>query len=198
MQPKLLRVLQEKEVRPVGGTQVHHVDVRVVAATNQNLEAAVQSGKFRQDLYFRLNVVRLEPPPLRRIKEDIPALAMHFLRRLNRRFGRQVQTVAPDAMTALKQYDFPGNVRELENVLERAYALGANGQITVEDLPSLTFGRSQPAPTATPPSGTIDELERELIRRTLLASENDKDKAAEALGMSPRTLYRRLKKFGLD
>src|SRR5207247_11044864 len=93
MQPKLLRVLQEKEVRPVGATQVYHVDLRVIAATNQNLEAAVQSGKFRQDLYFRLNVVRLEPPPLRRIKEDIPALVMHSLRKLNRGFGRQVESV---------------------------------------------------------------------------------------------------------
>src|SRR5204862_1422189 len=132
--PKLLRVLQEKEVRPVGSTQVHRVDVRVVAATNQRLEAAVQAGKFRQDLFFRLNVVRIEPPPLRQMKEDLPALAMHFVRRFNRRFGRQVQSVAPDAMRALTAYDFPGNVRELENILERAYALGANMQITVADL----------------------------------------------------------------
>jgi len=193
MQPKLLRVLQEKEVRPVGSGQVHRVDVRIVAATNQSLEAAVAAGKFRQDLFFRLNVVRIEPPPLRDMKEDIPALAMHFIRKLNRRFGRQVGSVAPGALAALATYHFPGNVRELENIIERAYALGANAQITVADLPALAAG---PGPGEQP--RTLDDLERELVAATLRAHGNDKAKAAEALGLSERTLYRRLKKLGLS
>jgi DNA-binding NtrC family response regulator len=193
LQPKLLRVLQEKEVRPVGGTQVYKLDVRIVAATNQNLDAAVQEGKFRQDLFFRLNVVRIEAPPLRRMKESIPTLVMHFIRALNHRFGRRVHSIAPKAMSALMVYDFPGNVRELQNILERAYALGANEQIEVADLPSLTsYSERNVSGTR-----TIEDLERDLISETLRANGDDKLKAAEALGMSPRTLYRRLKKLGL-
>ena len=198
LQPKLLRVLQEKEVRPVGGSQVHHLDVRIVAATNQNVEAAVQSGKFRQDLFFRLNVVRIEPPPLRRMKEDIHALAMHFVRKLNRKFSRQVSSITPDAMAALMAYDFPGNVRELENILERAYALGANGEITAADLPPLVARSNTPAnAAAASPPQNLEDLERDLIAATLKANGNDKLKAAQALGLSERTLYRRLKKLGL-
>jgi transcriptional regulator with PAS, ATPase and Fis domain len=194
MQPKLLRVLQEKEVRPVGGTEVHHIDVRIIAATNQNLEEAVRQGKFRQDLFFRLNVVRIEPPPLRKMKQDIPALVMHFIRILNRRFGRQIVEISPDAMSALMAYDFPGNVRELENIIERAYALGATAQINAKDLPAL---RPSSASHGNTPS-TLEDLERELIRATMEAHDNDKEKAAGALGLSQRTLYRRLKKLGLN
>jgi DNA-binding NtrC family response regulator len=192
LQPKLLRVLQEKEVRPVGGSQVHKVDVRVIAATNQNLEAAVQAGKFRQDLFFRLNVVRIEPPPLRKMKETIPALVMHFIRTLNHRFARQVLSVTPEAMSALRAYDFPGNVRELQNILERAYALGANGQIGAADLPSLGTH------TAHSQTRTLEDLERELISETLHLHGGDKEKTAGALEMSQRTLYRRLRKLGLQ
>ena len=198
MQPKLLRVLQEREVRPVGSSQVHHVDVRLVAATNQNLEKLVQAGKFRQDLFFRLNVVRIETLPLRDIREDIAPLAMNFIRKLNRRFGRRVQSIAPDAIAALSSYEFPGNVRELENIIERAFALGADDQITAADLPVLSSRAS-----ATPTAGTggsartLDGLERELIAETLRVHGNDRAKIAEVLGMSERTLYRRLKKHDL-
>jgi DNA-binding NtrC family response regulator len=194
LQPKLLRVLQEREVRPVGGTEVHHIDVRIVAATNQNLDEAVRQGKFRQDLFFRLNVVRIEPPPLRKMKQDIPALVMHFIRLLNRRFGRQIAGISPDAMSALMAYDFPGNVRELENIIERAYALGATSQINIKDLPAL---RSVSPSTSNTPS-SLEDLERELIRATMEAHNNDKGKTADALGLSQRTLYRRLKKLGLN
>jgi DNA-binding NtrC family response regulator len=199
MQPKLLRVLQEKEVRPVGSTQTHRVDVRVVAATNQNLEKLVQEGKFRQDLFFRLNVVRIETLPLRTVKEDILPLAMSLVRKLNRRFKRRVQSIAPDAISALAAYDFPGNVRELENIIERAYALGADNQITLQDLPSLSklvAAPAVPAPSKNSPR-SLDDLERELIAQTLQIHDDDKAKVAEALGMSERTLYRRLKKHGL-
>jgi DNA-binding NtrC family response regulator len=199
LQPKLLRVLQEKEVRPVGSTQVHRVDIRVIAATNQKLEAAVQSGKFRQDLYFRLNVVRIEPPALRQMKEDIPALVLHFIRKLNRKFGRQVTSVTPDGMAALTAYDFPGNIRELENILERAYALGATGEIKLADLPLLIGQRKAAAvPLTDANPSSLDNLERELILATLRTHENDKEKTAQSLGMSERTLYRRLKKLGVS
>ena len=199
MQPKLLRVLQEREVRPVGATEVHHVDIRVVAATNQDLESAVQNGKFRQDLFYRLNVIRIKAPLLREIREDIPMLVTHIVRKLNHRFRRKVQNIAPEAMSMLKEYDFPGNVRELENIIERAYALGATTQITAADLPLLpgpkTEALSQGAPAA---ASKLEDLERELIAGTLQTHGNDKQKAADALGLSERTLYRRIKKLGLS
>ena len=196
MQPKLLRVLQEKEVRPVGSTQSYKVDVRVVAATNQNLESAVTSGEFREDLFYRLNVVHVEPPPLRERKEDIPPLVLHFVRRLNTRFRRQVETVAPEAMAALSEYDFPGNVRELENIIERAYALGADKEITIADLPSLKGRRGAQAPG--PTLRRIDDVERELIVETLKSSGTNRAAAAKSLGISERSLYRRLAKFGIE
>ncbi len=199
MQPKLLRVLQEREVRPVGSAQIHKLDVRVIASTNQNLESLMNAGRFRQDLFFRLNVVRLEPPVLRGMKEDIHPLVMHFVRKLNRQFGRQVGSVAPAAMAALLDYDFPGNIRELQNIIERAYALGANNQITLSDLPSLPAARSRTAvAAAAAPAATLNDLERDLIASTLRANGNDKKRAAEALSLSERTLYRRLKKLGLN
>jgi two-component system response regulator HydG len=199
MQPKLLRVLQEKEVRPIGGSQVHRVDVRLVAATNQNLNSAVESGKFRQDLFFRLNVVRIEPPPLRQITEDIPALVMHVVRQLNRRFGRKVSRLTPDAMAMLMSHSFPGNVRELENLIERAYALGANDHITAADLALPVVPRAVAAAAGGQPAQprALDDLERDLIASTLKAHGFDKERAAQALGLSERTLYRRLRKFGL-
>ncbi|HEV8308908.1 MAG TPA: sigma-54 dependent transcriptional regulator [Methylomirabilota bacterium] len=195
LQVKLLRVLEEKEIRPVGSAKSHPVDVRVIAATNRNLEQALRDGVLRQDLFYRLNVVRLAMPPLRDRKEDIPALASYFLRQLNERFGRDVTGVSSEAMAALVAHDFPGNVRELENLLERAYALGARGEIMLADLPAL-------APTIqSPPSGrelpNLAEVERELILRALRLHGNDKERAARALGISRRTLYRRLKEYGL-
>ena len=198
MQPKLLRVLQEKEVRPVGSSHVHRVDTRVIAATNQRLDAAVRNGKFREDLFFRLNVIRTEAPPLREIKEDIPRIAMNFVRVLNHRFGRHVQSIAPEALAALSQYAFPGNVRELENIIERAYALGADGRIAVADLPSLA-ARSDLAPASSDCAdlSTIQDGERQLIADTLRACGTDRAAAARSLGISERTLYRRLKRSGL-
>ncbi|HEX4998893.1 MAG TPA: sigma-54 dependent transcriptional regulator [Terriglobia bacterium] len=198
LQPKLLRILQEREVRPVGSSETHRVDVRLVAATNQNLEEGVRSGKFRQDLFFRLNVVRLETPPLRSIREDIAPLTMSLIRKLSRRFGKRVHGIAPDALQTLMRHDFPGNVRELENMIERAFALGAEDEITTADLPPLGKARTAPveAAAALPPS--FDHLEREFIAAKLRENQNDKARAAEALGISERTLYRRLRKHGLS
>jgi DNA-binding NtrC family response regulator len=195
LQAKLLRALQEREVRPVGSTRSHPVDVRIIAATNQNLEAAVRDGRLRPDLLYRLDVVRIAIPPLRDRKEDIPALVAHCLRQLNQRFGRDVREVAPEALAALRAYDFPGNVRELENLLERAYVLGAARRLTLADLPVLSPGGG-----ATPPLGplpTLAEAERDLIVRALRVHGGNKEQAARALGLSPRTLYRRLQEYGL-
>jgi DNA-binding NtrC family response regulator len=197
LQVKLLRVLQEMQVRPVGSTKAFAVDVRVIAATNRNLEQAMTTGIFRQDLFYRLNVVRVSLPPLRERREDIPAIVNHFLRRFNRRFRRDIRGIAPEALAALTAYDFPGNVRELENLIERAFAMGAREQITLADLPSLTRG-SEVAPILTPQSvPTLAEVERELIVRALSLFKDDKEAAARALGISRRTIYRRLKEYGM-
>jgi DNA-binding NtrC family response regulator len=196
LQVKLLRVLQEKEIRPVGSTRTHAVDVRIVAATNRPLEDAIKDGSLRQDLFYRLNVVRIRMPPLRERKDDIPALVAYFLRQLNQRFSREVTGVAPEAMAALTVYDFPGNVRELEHLLERAYALGVRGEVTLADLPALS-ARTASLVTAADDLPTIAEMERELILRALRLHGNDKEQAAKALGLSRRTLYRRLKEYGL-
>lgn len=197
LQGKLLRVIQEKEIRPVGSTKTHAVSVRMIAATNKNLETVVQNGSFRQDLFYRLNVVRIVVPPLRERKGDIPALITYFLRRFNERFRRDVKGIAPDAITALTAYDFPGNVRELENLLERAYALGARDEIERANLPELAARSDAPVVTVDEPIPTLDQAERDLIARALARFRNDKELAARALGLTVRTLYRRIKKFGL-
>jgi transcriptional regulator with PAS, ATPase and Fis domain len=176
------------------------VDVRVIAATNRDLERAMTEGSFRQDLFYRLNVVRITLPPLRDRRDDIQALVSHFLRRFNRRFHRDVRGMAPDALAALSAYSFPGNVRELENLIERAYAMGARDQINQGDLPPL--GR---APMLTPAASTggpqtvptLSEVERELILKALAVYKDDKEAAAKALGISRRTIYRRLKEYGV-
>src|SRR5881628_3416378 len=197
LQGKLLRVIQDKEIRPVGSTKTHAVSVRMIAATNKNLAAVVQNGSFRQDLFYRLNVVRIVVPPLRERKGDIPALITYFLRRFNERFRRDVKGIAPDAITALTAYDFPGNVRELENLLERAFALGARDEIERANLPELSVKAEPPASASTEPLPTLDQAERDLIARALDRFRNDKEQAARALGLTVRTLYRRIKKFGL-
>jgi DNA-binding NtrC family response regulator len=198
LQVKLLRVLQEMQVRPVGSTKAHPVDVRVIAATNRDLDRSIADGRFRQDLYYRLNVVRVSLPPLRSRREDIPALVNHFLRRYNRRFRRDVKGITPDALATLSGYDFPGNVRELENVIERAFAMGAREQITLADLPPL--GTGAVSAVAAPQTGTVPRLadvEKDLILRALAFYKDDKEAAASALGISRRTIYRRLKEYGM-
>src|SRR5687767_10778251 len=199
LQVKLLRVLQEMQVRPVGSTKAYPVDVRVIAATNRDLERAMTDGSFRQDLFYRLNVVRVLLPPLRDRRDDIPALISHFLRRFNRRFHRDVRGIAPEALAALSAYTFPGNVRELENLVERAFAMGAKDQLTLADLPTLA---RTPATAAAPVTSvetipTLADVERELILKSLALLKDDKEAAARALGISRRTIYRRLKEYGI-
>jgi DNA-binding NtrC family response regulator len=198
LQVKLLRVLQEMQVRPVGSTKAYPVDVRVIAATNRDLERAMTEGSFRQDLFYRLNVVRITLPPLRERRDDIQALVSHFLRRFNRRFHRDVRGIAPDALAALTAYTFPGNVRELENLIERAYAMGAREQIQLADLPTLSkAAAAAPAVTSPDTVPALGDVERELILKALAVFKDDKEAAAKALGISRRTIYRRLKEYGV-
>ncbi|HSE93537.1 MAG TPA: sigma-54 dependent transcriptional regulator [Methylomirabilota bacterium] len=199
LQVKLLRVLQEMQVRPVGSTKAFPVDVRVIAATNRNLEQAMHAGTFRQDLFYRLNVIRIVLPPLRERRDDIPPLVNHFIRRFNKRFHRDVRGITPDALSALTAYDFPGNVRELENLIERAFALGSREQLTLADLPSLaarTAAVAVPSALESKSVPTLAEVEKDLILRALAVHNNDKEEAARALGISRRTIYRRLKEYG--
>src|SRR2546422_5118921 len=196
LQVKLLRVLQEMSVRPVGSTKAHPVDVRVIAATNRNLEQAMHAGTFRQDLFYRLTVIRIQLPSLRERREDTSTLVNHFIRRFNKRLRRDVKGISADALSALSGYDFPGNVRELENLIERAFAMGSRDQITLADLPSLTARPSVAPSMAGSTVPTLAEVEKELILRALAAYNNDKEEAARALGISRRTIYRRLKEYG--
>jgi two-component system, NtrC family, response regulator HydG len=196
LQAKLLRVLQDMEVRPVGSSKSIPVDVRVVAATNWDLEQAMARGAFRQDLYYRLDVVRVSLPPLRERREDIPALVHHFIRRFNAKLRRTVRGISPEALAALVTHDFPGNVRELENIVERAFAMGVPDQITLADLPTL--GRAPVVAMADEGSvPKLEQVERELIFKALAVFNDDKAAAAEALGISRRTIYRRLREYGV-
>src|SRR5216117_3538987 len=198
LQVKLLRVLQEMQVRPVGSTKAFPVDVRVIAATNRDLERAMTEGSFRQDLFYRLNVVRVTLPPLRERREDIPSLINHFLRRFNKRLHRDVRGVAPEALAALSAYTFPGNVRELENLIERAFAMGSREQIALTDMPSLSKTPMASTPVTSPESvPALADVERELILKALAVFKDDKEAAAKALGISRRTIYRRLKEYGV-
>ncbi|HMK28980.1 MAG TPA: sigma-54 dependent transcriptional regulator [Terriglobales bacterium] len=199
MQAKLLRVLQEKEVRPVGSNERVKVDVRVVAATNRDLEAAYRGGTFRKDLYFRLNVVTINLPALRERRSDIPALVQAFLARYAPDTKMQL---TPAAMTCLLQYDWPGNVRELENCIERAIALGNHHAIDVQDLPPAIRASAEASPLVRSEgaagSSNLEDLERETIRRVFEQAKGDKVLAGKMLGISRATLYRKLKRYHID
>lgn len=194
LQAKLLRALQEKEIRPVGSTERIPVNVRVIAATNRDLEGAVRKGLFRQDLYFRLNVVQIKLPPLRERKADIPLLLNSFLEKFTSASAR-TRTVAEDAMGRLMAYDWPGNVRELENAVERALALGSGPILQIGDLPSnLHYGTGERLPQ-NDEFLPLEELERRAILRALREAGGDKLSAARMLGIGKTTLYRKLKQY---
>jgi DNA-binding NtrC family response regulator len=200
MQAKLLRTLQEKEVRPVGSNQRIKVDVRVIAATNRDLEHEYRSGTFRKDLYFRLNVVTLHVPALRERRSDIPMLAHWFLERCAS--GRPVQ-ITSAAMKSLLQYDWPGNVRELENCIARAVALGDRLVIDLEDLPPA-IANAAPVPEARgmhaldiPLATDLEDIERNTIERVFEQVKGDKVLAGKMLGISRATLYRKLKRYNI-
>ena len=193
-QVKLLRILQEGEFERVGGSQTLKVDVRVIAATNVDLEAAVAEGRFRKDLFYRLNVIHLSIPPLRDRQEDIPLLALHFLDKFCLENNRATMGISPDAMAAIRSYYWPGNVRELQNVVERAVALCQGNMIDLADLPDEVRRHSPEDDQITIPVGaSMEEIERLAIMQTLKKTGWDKELTARLLGIGLATLYRRLK-----
>ena len=202
MQVKLLRVIQEKAVRPVGEQREVPVDVRLLSATHKDLSRLVAEGKFREDLFYRINVIELRVPALRERREDIPELADAVLRRLARRMKTPQSTLANDAVQLLDSHGFPGNVRELENILERAVTLSAGGEVRAVDIQLRSPAGGNPAglPTNTGPAlgDHLEEIERDAILKALETSKYNKTAAAKALGMSFRALRYRIKKLGLE
>jgi two-component system response regulator PilR (NtrC family) len=206
MQVKLLRVIQEKKVRRVGDTQEEPIDVRIISATHRSLSEQVEAGEFRQDLFYRLNVIELKMPSLREIPEDIPVMVGEVLARLARQNGATPCTITEEAMLALRRYDFPGNVRELENILERAMALCTGNQITAADLYLTQGAPRDKAPVLDGALGTrglplhefLDQVEREAIMKALESTRFNKTAAAKLLGITFRSLRYRLDRLGID
>jgi PAS domain S-box-containing protein len=199
MQVKLLRVLQEMEYEPLGATAPVKVDVRIIAATNKNLKELVASGTFRQDLFYRLNVIRIELPPLSRRREDIPLLVDHFVRSFNLKRGKHIAGVTGEVMNFLMGYDFPGNVRELENLMEHAFVLCRGKQIEMRHLPAELTGRRDG--DAIPPEGSGDPLrdsQKRTIRETLRRFDGHRGRTAQALGIHPTTLWRKMQRLGIN
>ncbi len=197
LQPKLLRVLQEREVRPLGATKSERVDVRVLTATNRQLEKRLKEGRFREDLFYRLNVIHIDLPPLRDRIEDVLPLAEHFLARSARRASKSIHGFRESAKKILLGYGWPGNVRELENVVERAVALAEGEIVSAEDMPPAMRDRKNQdrLTTALAQGLTLDELEREYIQRVLEAEGGNKTRAAQRLGLDRKTLYRKLEEY---
>ena len=196
-QAKFLRVLQEGEIERVGEVRTRKVDVRVLAATNKSLEELVSKGQFRQDLYYRLRVVRIELPALRERREDIPLFLDHFLKQLTLRDGPKVEGVAPVVMEKFMLYPWPGNVRELKNVLEGMVVITANKVLNLEDLPpEIASHKESTAGLSVPVGASLADIETEMIRRTMVRTQGNRTRAARMLGISLRTLQRKLKAMG--
>jgi DNA-binding NtrC family response regulator len=199
IQAKLLRAIQEREVTRVGSNKPIKVDVRIIAATNEDLSRAVKEGKFREDLFYRLSVVPIHLPPLRQRKEDIPLLVDHFLAKYNKRAKKQVNSVNQGILKALMEYDWPGNIRELENTIERAVVLSKNDEIKSEDL--LYHGISSASSFLTLMVGkdkTLEEIEKEYIRAVLQAHHWNKSRTADILGIDRKTLIAKIKKYNIQ
>jgi transcriptional regulator with GAF, ATPase, and Fis domain len=198
LQSKLLRVLQEREFERVGGTRSIKVNVRIVAATNRDLKAEIKRGSFREDLFYRLNVVAIAMPALRDRREDIPLLASHFLHKHARTCARRVTLIAPEAMACLMAYDWPGNIRELENTIERAIVLGATEEILPDDLPgSIVESRAEPAGSGAKFHEMIREIKKQLVGRALKDAGGSYAEAAKTLGLHPNNLHRLMKTLGM-
>jgi DNA-binding NtrC family response regulator len=198
LQTKLLRVLEDKEVRPLGANQSEKVDTRVLSASNRNLDELVRNGKFRQDLYYRLNVIRIELPALRQRSEDIPLLVRYFIEKFAAGAKRNVEGIQDDALAALKSYDWPGNIRELEHTVERAVLLGKGTLVGAEDLPTNLMARGESAivlAQAFAKQFTLYDLEREYIGKVLESTKGNKTEAARILGVDRTTLYRKLEEY---
>jgi len=201
IQVKLLRVLQEREFERLGGTKTHKVDVRLIAATNRDLRAALEEKTFREDLYYRLNVVAIDIPPLRDHKEDIPALVKFFLEKFGKESGVPPKSISPDAMKMLADFRWPGNVRELENVIQRAVTLGEGATLDVSDIQldsRSQRGNSSGNPFVLPEGLTLDQWEQETIREALKRANGNKSQAARMLGLSRNALRYRLSQMGVS
>ena len=197
LQVKLLRVLQERKIRPVGDTRETEVDVRVIAATNKNLEQAIKNNTFRQDLFYRLNVIFVRMPSLEEIKEDIPHLVSHFMKKFSKEAGRQVTQITPGAMDLLMGYHWPGNVRQLENIIERAFALGSGDTIHDADLPPELHA-SRNGLNLSESNLNLVANEKMLITRALMQTKGNKAEAAKLLGINITTVYRKMEKYRID
>jgi two-component system, NtrC family, response regulator HydG len=200
MQAKLLRVLQEKEFTRVGGEEVIQADVRVIAATNRDLLKEIEAKRFREDLYYRLNVVTLNVPPLRERRDDIPILAQHFLKSFSEKNQKAIKGFTPRVMDRLIKYSWPGNVRELMNVVERGVVLARTEYIDEPDIPFIREGQIEPAESALKDITSnipLDEIERSTILNTLESAKGNKSEAARRLGITRRTLHKKLKKYGV-
>jgi DNA-binding NtrC family response regulator len=197
LQVKLLRALQERKIRPVGDTHEFGIDVRVIAATNKVLEQAIENKSFRKDLYYRLNVISIHLPTLREIKEDIPHLVQHFMKKFSKETHRQVTRIAPEALDLLMSYDWPGNVRQLENIIERAFALGEGDMICVRDLPS-EIREMDKQMNISDANLNLVENEKVLIRRALRQTLGNKAEAAQLLGINITTVYRKMEKYRIS
>ncbi len=217
IQTKLLRVLQEREIKPVGGTRIQQISIRIIAATNKILEEEISAGRFREDLFYRLAVVPLRVPPLRERKGDVPLLVEHFLKKYSRQLGKEIQEISSYALEVLMNYDFPGNVRELENIIERGVALESSNIILPESLTLYGRTRKEVKDDSFSESGSLFQaasseeelydlgiehvmtnLEKKLILHTLKKTNNSKMKAAELLGISFRSLRYKVKKYGIS
>jgi len=197
-QVKLLRVLEERTFEPLGSNKSVKADIRVISATSADLKGMMERGEFRDDLYWRLNVVRIELPPLSKRREDIPLLVEHFVRRFNNKSGKFIEGVGPDAMEILLRHDYPGNVRELENAIEHAFVLCRGGLIEPRHLPveMVQSGRS-PGRAGALPEDSIEEMEIRAIRNALEKSGGHRGRAARILGINPSTLWRKMKRYGI-
>lgn len=198
VQVKLLRVLQERKFERVGGEQTIEVDVRVIAATNRNLEEEVKAGRFREDLFFRLNGIRIEVPPLRERKDDIPLLMNSFLTKFNKDNNKSIKGFDSRARTAIYKYDWPGNIRELEHCVESSVVMASGDEITVDDLPPTVSRASSSSVMSIPLGITLSEAERIVIEQNLAANKGNKSKTADILGIGRKTLHRKLSEYGLD
>jgi PAS domain S-box-containing protein len=195
LQVKLLRVLNNGEYQPLGATKTYHADARIIASTNADLKQRIEEGSFRDDLYYRINVVAMELPPLSERPEDIPLLVDHFLKKFSKRTGRRIHRVSPAAMSCLKRYRFPGNVRELENAIEHAFVMCKGDEIQVQCLPQTVTAEGA-TPSGPPPAP--EETERRLIEEALRRHYGNRQRVADELGMHRSTLWRKIRYYGID
>ncbi len=195
LQAKLLRAIESKEIRKLGDQKPRKVNVRIIAATNRSVEEALRCGSLRRDLFYRISCVHIKLPPLRERKSDIPLLVAYFIRNYSRAYGVPEKKITERAMNALLYYSWPGNIRELENVIQRAFALGSSGKIRIKDFPRYIWDGNERKNESV---SSVEDAERKLILDALRAAGGNKSKAARLLGIGRKALYRKLKKYGIQ